>query len=73
MCNDLKCYNFYSNSIALSLVGKLTQYDMIVTEVSNAFYFFSKVVAALVALRESGDLSKEEKLNSSIHSSEIGQ
>ena len=37
------------------------------------FFFFSKVVAALVALRESGDLSKEEKLNSSIPSSDIGQ
>ena len=30
---------------------------------------FSKVVAAMVELRESGDLSKEEKVNSSIPSS----
>ena len=44
-----------------------------VIEISNFFFFFSKVVAALVALRESGDLSKEEKLNSSIPSSDIGQ
>lgn len=39
----------------------------------EALKSLSKVVAALVALRESGDLSKEEKLNSSIPSSEIGQ
>ena len=40
---------------------------------SKLFFCFSKVVAALVALRESGDLSKEEKLNSSIPPSDIGK